>query len=487
MACTAAVHESVNPATARILIVDDEQVLRETLAELLEQEGFPVKTADSASAALTLVEQEHFDIVFCDLQLPDQDGVTLLEKILQINPETFVLVLTAYGSLDTAVEAFKRGAHDYLTKPVRFEELVAKLRQLLRYRQLYLENQWLRRELHRRYDFDQIVGESPAMQAVFELVRKVAPTRSTVLILGESGTGKELIARAIHYHSPERNEKFLAVNCAAIPHDLLENQLFGHKRGAYTGADRDQEGLFVHVGRGTLFFDEIAELPLPMQAKLLRAIEQKEILPVGANEPVRVQARILAATNKDLAQLVEQGKFREDLYYRLNIVTIRLPPLRERREDIPALVEFFIARHRRELKKHFVGVDHQAMKILLSAPWKGNVRELENVIQRAMILGEGPLITAKDLPPGLAPDPEVCLTDDLREAVAHFERRHITRILRETPDKREAARRLGLALSSLYRKIEELGIELEPRPERSAASSRFQPAQQQPDEQVKRS
>jgi DNA-binding NtrC family response regulator len=220
--------------------VDDEQVLRETLAELLEQEGFPVKTADSASAALTLVEQEHFDIVFCDLQLPDQDGVTLLEKILQINPETFVLVLTAYGSLDTAVEAFKRGAHDYLTKPVRFEELVAKLRQLLRYRQLYLENQWLRRELHRRYDFDQIVGESPAMQAVFELVRKVAPTRSTVLILGESGTGKELIARAIHYHSPERNEKFLAVNCAAIPHDLLENQLFGHKRGAYTGADRDQ-------------------------------------------------------------------------------------------------------------------------------------------------------------------------------------------------------------------------------------------------------
>lgn len=454
-----------------MLIVDDEAVLRQTLAEFLSQEGFPVSTAATGQAALELVRQEHFDIIFCDLQLPDEDGVRLLEKILQLSPDTFVLVLTAYGSLDSAVEAFKRGAHDYLAKPVRFEELLTKLRHLMRYRQLHLENQWLRRELHRQYDFDQIIGDSPAMQQVFALVRKVAPTRSTVLIQGESGTGKELIARAIHYHSPDRQERFLAINCAAIPHDLLENQLFGHKKGAYTGADRDQEGLFVRAGRGTLFFDEIAEMPLALQPKLLRAIEQKEILPVGANEPVRVQARILAATNKDLAQLVEQGKFREDLYYRLNVVTIHLPPLRERREDIPALVEFFVARHSRELKKHFVGVDHEAMKILMTAPWKGNVRELENVIQRAVILGEGPLITAKDLPPGLAPDPSVCFTDDLREAVAHFEKQHILRILRETPDKKEAARRLGVALSSLYRKIEELGIELEPRQERSAPQS----------------
>ncbi|MDW8223902.1 MAG: sigma-54 dependent transcriptional regulator [Gemmatales bacterium] len=465
---TNSLHAPINPTTARILIVDDEAVLRDTLAEFLSQEGFCVSTAASAQEALELVKREHFDITFCDLQLPDEDGVRLLEKILQISPDTFVLVLTAYGSLDSAVEAFKRGAHDYLTKPVRFEELLAKLQHLMHYRQLHLENQWLRRELHRQYDFDQIIGDSQAMREVFALVSKVAPTRSTVLILGESGTGKELIARAIHYHSMERQERFLAVNCAAIPQDLLENQLFGHKRGAYTGADRDQEGLFVRAGRGTLFFDEIAEMPLALQAKLLRAIEQKEILPVGANEPVRVQARILAATNKDLAQLVEQGRFREDLYYRLNIVTIRLPPLRERREDIPALVEFFVARHSRELKKHFVGVDHEAMKVLMGAPWKGNVRELENVIQRAVILGEGPLITAKDLPPGLAPDPEVCLTDDLREAVAHFERQHIKRILRETPDKKEAARRLGVALSSLYRKIEELGIELEPRGERTA-------------------
>lgn len=472
------VDEPIRSTPPRVLIVDDEDVLRETLAEFLAQEGFPVRAAATAQKALELVGQEHFDIVFCDLQLPDQDGLRLMEKILQVSPDTFVLVLTAYGSLDTAVEAFKRGAHDYLTKPVRFEELLVKLQQLMRYRQLHLENQWLRRELHRQYDFDQIIGDSPAMQEVFALVRKVAPTRSTVLIMGESGTGKELIARAIHYNSPNRQERFLAVNCAAIPQDLLENQLFGHKKGAYTGADRDQDGLFVHAGQGTLFFDEIAELPLATQAKLLRAIELKEILPVGANEPVRVQARILAATNKDLAQLVEQGKFREDLYYRLNVVTIRLPPLRERREDIPALVEFFVVRHSRELKKRFVGVNHEAMKILMSAPWKGNVRELENVIQRAVILGEGPLITAEDLPPGLAPDPDACLADDLREAVTHFERRHIMRILRETPDKKEAARRLGVALSSLYRKIEELGIQLEPQAEKAAVAvgaSRPQP------------
>jgi transcriptional regulator with PAS, ATPase and Fis domain len=295
------------------------------------------------------------------------------------------------------------------------------------------------------------------MMQVFEMVRKVAPTRSTVLIVGESGTGKELVARAIHDQGSESAAaRFIAVNCAAIPHDLLENQLFGHRRGAFTGADRDQAGVFVHAGSGTVFLDEVAEMPLATQAKLLRAIEQKEVLPVGANEPVQVEARILAATNKDLFRQVEAGRFRDDLYYRLNVVTIPIPPLRERREDIPALVEHLLARHAQSLGKRIRGVTHEAMQLLLACRWRGNVRELDNALQRAVILGEGPLIAPADLPPDLAPvEGDPALVDNLAEAVSRFEKQHIERILRQTPDKKEAARRLGMGLSSLYRRLAE--------------------------------
>jgi DNA-binding NtrC family response regulator len=443
---------------ASILIVDDEPLIRATLAEFLEQEGYAVATAGDAEQALVLAKEQRFDLALCDIQLPGMDGVMLLERLLRLSPETFVVLITAYGTVETAVEAFKRGAHDYLMKPLIFDEVAAKLRHLLAFRKLHLENQWLRRELHQQFDFSAIIGRGPAMKQVLSTVTKVAPSRTTVLLVGESGTGKELIARALHHHGPDRDEKFIAVNCAAIPEDLLENQLFGHRKGAYTGADRDSEGVFLHVGKGTLFLDEIAEMKPGTQAKLLRAIEQKEVLPVGANAPVQINARILAATNKDLAKEVAEGRFREDLYYRLNVVTIALPPLRDRREDIPELVEFLLARHVQNQGKPIHGVDHEAMRLLLSAPWKGNVRELDNALQRAVILGEGPLITSADLPPDLAPAADVCLADDFRTAVAHFEKRHLERILRETPDKKEAAKRLGMALSSLYRKIEELGI-----------------------------
>ena len=449
-------------ATARILIVDDELLIRETLAEFLGQEGFAIATAPDAEQALSLCREQRFDVAICDIQLPKMDGVELLERLLQLDPETFVLLITAYGTVETAVEAFKRGAHDYLMKPLLLDEVLAKIRQLLKYRAMHRENQWLRRELHRQVESEQIIGKSPAMQHSLVLATKVAPTRTTVLLLGESGTGKELLARAIHRMGPTADEKFIAVNCAAIPNELLESQLFGHRKGAFTGADRDQEGLFVRVGGGTLFLDEIAEMSLATQAKLLRAIEQKEILPVGAAEPVLVNPRIVAATNKELAREVERGRFREDLFYRLNVVSITLPPLRDRREDIPDLVTFFLARHAQALGKPIAGVDREALKLLQSAPWKGNIRELDNALQRAAILGHGPLITPADLPPDLAPSPDVCLSEDLREVMAHAERRHIERILRTTPDKREAAKRLKLALSSLYRKIEELGISLAP-------------------------
>ena len=369
----------------------------------MQQEGFAVDACGSGEAALELAAERRFDVALCDVQLPGMDGIELLERLLKLSPQTFVLLITAYATVENAVEAFQRGAHDYLMKPILLDEVLGKVRRLLRYRDLYQENQGLRRELNRQYDPEHIVGRGPAMRQVFELVRKVAPTRSTVLITGESGTGKELIARAIHRLGPDPDARFLAVNCAAIPHDLLENQLFGHRKGAFTGADRDQAGVFVHAGAGTVFLDEIGEMPLATQAKLLRAIEQKEVLPVGANEPIRVEARVLAATNKDLWKEVEQGRFREDLYYRLNVVSVHLPPLRERREDIPDLVEFLLAKHARELGKRITGVTHETMQLLRSCPWRGNVRELDNALQRAVILGEGPLLTPADLPPDLAP------------------------------------------------------------------------------------
>ena len=444
-----------------ILIVDDEPIIRDSLAELLTQEGYAVTACGSAEEALRHAQTTAFVIAICDVQLPGMDGLTLLDRLLKISPETFVLLITAYGTVESAVAAFQRGAHDFLMKPILLDEVTAKIRRLLAYRDLNLENQWLRSELHRVEGGDMVIGHSPAMQRVMATVQKVAPTPSTVLLVGESGTGKELLARAIHRQAANSAARFLALNCAAIPHELLENQLFGHRRGAFTGADRDQAGLFLHAAGGTIFLDEIGELPIATQAKMLRAIEQKEILPVGANEPIAVDARIIAATNKNLAKEVDAGRFREDLYYRLNVVSIVLPPLRERREDIPEFVENLLAKHSRALGKRVTGVTHETMQILLACPWKGNIRELENALQRAVILGDGPLLTPADLPPDLAPQPDdPALVEDLAEAVRRFEKNHLLRLLRRFSDKKEAARRLNMSLSSLYRRIAELGIEV---------------------------
>jgi DNA-binding NtrC family response regulator len=449
--------------SANVLVVDDEPVIRDTVAEFLQQEGFGVAACGTGEEAIELAGRQKFDVALCDVNLPGLDGIEVLERLTKISPETFVVLITAYATVETAVEAFQKGAHDYLMKPIILHEVLGKIRRLLKQRDLFLENQWLRRELNRDAETgEMVVGRSPAMRQAMELARKVGPTPSTVLILGESGTGKELLARAVHRFAQAARPtdgRFLAVNCAAIPADLLENQLFGHRKGAFTGADRDSAGVFAHAGQGTVFLDEIGELPLGTQAKLLRAIEQKEVFPVGANEPVRVDARILAATNKDLGREAAEGRFREDLYYRLNVVSIRLPPLRERREDLPDLVEFLLAKQARSIGKKVAGVSHEAMQLLLAHPWKGNVRELDNALQRAVILGDGPLVMPGDLPPDIAPQPaDPSTVDDLGTAVERFERLHIERILRQTPDKREAAKRLGIGLSSLYRKIEQYGI-----------------------------
>ena len=448
-----------------ILVCDDEPVIRDTLAEFLQQEGYDVRAVGSGEEALALAGERFFDLVLCDINLPKLDGIEVLERLGRISPETFVILITAYATVDTAIEAFQKGAHDYLMKPILLREVHGKIRRLLKQRDMHRENQWLRRELNRVADSAEMVtGQSPAMRTVMDFAKRVAPSPSTVLVLGESGTGKELLARAVHRFAQAAKPtdgRFLAVNCAAIPGDLLENMLFGHKKGAFTGADRDSVGVFVHAGAGTVFLDEIGELPLATQAKLLRAIEQKEVLPVGANEPVKVAARILAATNKDLAKEAAEGRFRQDLFYRLNVVALTLPPLRERREDLPALVEFLLTKHCQQSGRPFAGLSHEAMQRVLKYPWPGNIRELDNAIQRAVVLGEPPLIEVTDLPQTLWNAAVIRDPDLLEEAVRFAEKTHIERILKQTPDKREAAKRLGIGLSSLYRKIELCGVDVE--------------------------
>lgn len=447
--------------TRSVLIVEDEQIIRTTLREFLTSEGFEVAEAGSVSDALAQVRQRDFLVVICDVRLPDGDGIQLSKRLQQMNPDLFILIITAYATVENAVEAFTAGAYDYLVKPVLFDDLFHKLQRLFRYRDLFLENQSLRREISRRDKFDELVGSSKALQEVQETIRKVAATNCNVLLEGETGTGKELFARAIHSAGPKKNEKFLAVHCATHPIELLESQLFGQRKGAFAGADSDQPGMLLHAGTGTVFLDEVAQLPLATQGKLLRAIEFQEILPLGGAEPIRVHARIIASTTRDLMREVSEERFQEDLFYRLNGVKVRIPPLRERLDDIPELVEFFLAKHTTALGKRVTGVSSETMRLLMSARWKGNVRQLDNAIERAVIMCEGPQIEPQDLPPDLLgvgqllPD-----TDDLRSALRHYERLHISRVLRQWPDKREAAKRLRLGLSSLYRKIEDLGLDV---------------------------
>ncbi len=455
---TASSETSLSPL-GRILIVDDEEVIASTLQEFLQEEGFEVAAAANAQEALDLLGKFEPEIVLCDVQLPGLDGLDLLDRVLHVRPETLVMMITAFATVENAVAAFRRGAQDYLMKPVLFDELLAKIERLMGFRRLLHQNQALRRQLHRESNgLGGMIGNSPVMLEIKSLLHKVGPTRSNVLISGESGTGKELVARALHTLGLEPEEPFVAVNCAAIPLELLESQLFGHLRGSFTGADRDQAGLFAAAGRGTVFLDEIGEMPSATQAKLLRAIENKEIWPVGATRSRPLKARIVAATNKDLPTEVAAGRFRADLFYRLNVVHIRMPSLRNRTEDIPQLVGYLLTRHARSLGKPINGVDNETMKRLTSASWKGNIRELDNALERAAILADSTLLTPEDFPREWLSETDYSTesADDLRAFLAQAELTHIRRVLaRCNGDKREAARKLGLGLSSLYRKLED--------------------------------
>jgi two-component system response regulator PilR (NtrC family) len=447
----------------RILVVDDEQIIRESLSFILKKEGYNVEEAANGKDALMKHEANPFDIIITDIEMPEMKGVDLLKQIRQRTPQTLVVIITAFGSVETAVLALREGAADYILKPVNFDDLLYRVKKLCDYHALIVENSLLRRELQRTYDFDQIIGQSMPMKKIFEVIKRVAHSEGTVLITGKSGTGKEIVARAIHYNSPRREKRFMPINCGAIVDTLFESELFGHKKGSFTGATVDKEGLLKVAEGGTVFLDEVSEIPIQLQVKLLRALEQREITPVGMTEPIKIDVRIIAATNRDLRKEVENGKFRDDLYYRLNVVEIDLPSLKERPDDVPILAQHFLDAFKKQMSKPIQGFANEAMRALLQYQWKGEVRELENVIERAVIFCDEEFVGLEHLPEYMRPTEDIPSVSSghgtLKDAVRSFERQFIQQTLSACGQNKEtAAKVLGVSLSSLYRKIEELQI-----------------------------
>lgn len=444
-----------------ILVVDDDADMREMLQDMLKDRGHQVTTAGSGSEALKALSEGDYWVVLTDLRMKGMQGLELLTEIRRSHPDVNVILMTGFGSVETAVEAMKHGASDYLTKPVKKDELVRVIERVVREASLRREVSRLRKEVHKEYSFHQILGKSKPMQAVFDLIKRVADSPTNVLITGESGTGKELVAKAIHYNSDRKDAPFIPVNCAAIPEQLLESELFGHMRGAFTDAKFDKRGLFEEAQKGTLFLDEISELPLMLQAKLLRAIQEREIRRVGANKPIPVDVRIIAATNLNLGEEVKAKRFRDDLYYRLNVIELKLPPLRDRREDIPLLVEAFLKKCGESRGKDVKGVSEAALAMLMDYVWPGNVRELENVVERAVTLSRGEKISADDLPPavqGARGDRRVL--DEAAEKTLplhEIEKEYIKKILEKMGgNKYQAAHALGIDRKTLYRKLGEI-------------------------------
>lgn len=441
----------------RILVIDDEKRLCTLLKTALESPQLAVATANTGESALAAFELEKFDIVISDIKMPGLSGLDVLEHIKKTSPETEVLLMTAYAETQTAVQAMKMGAFDYLIKPFEMDELSLKVEQILEKQALKQENRNLREQVQHRFSLENMVGKSGAMQRVYELVHKVANSDTTVLIRGESGTGKELIARALHFLSQRKEQPFFTVNCGALPDNLLESELFGHEKGAFTGADREKPGQFELANKGTLFLDEIGELTLPTQVKLLRVLQSHEILRLGGTRPLRVEARVISATNRPLESMVKEKTFREDLYYRINVFPITLPPLRERRQDIPELVSHFLVKQNHAPD----GIQAKALNLLMDYQWPGNVRELENVIERALILSSGQPIQPSDLPPHIRGEAETPLhypsEDQKWMTLDEMEKRLIVRAMRDMQgNKTEAAKRLGITRRQLYSKVERL-------------------------------
>jgi DNA-binding NtrC family response regulator len=449
----------------QLLVVDDDAAMRDFLSESLMDEGYRVDVAAGGRAGIERVRAGGVDLVVTDVKMPDMDGLDMLAEIRapaggDVNPP-HVVVITAFGSIETAKRALKLGAHDYITKPFEIDDLLVAVEKALDERTLRREVARLRKEVARPYRFENIIGKSAPMQDVFALIRRLSGSSANVLITGESGTGKELVARALHFNSPRSKKPFVAVNCAAIPDTLLESELFGYKRGAFTDARTDRAGYFVEADGGTVFLDEIGDLPPQLQAKLLRVLQERELRPLGAQRPEKVDVRVLSATNRDLTQRMREGVFREDLFYRLNVIEVVLPPLRDRAEDVLPLAEHFLVETAQRSQKRIVAFTQAALKILLAYPWPGNVRELQNVVERAVALAEGEQIGPDDLPSQVR---ERRSADVLAGALARgltlaeLEREYINRVLQaEGGNKTRAAQRLGLDRKTLYRKLEEYG------------------------------
>ncbi|MEX2260389.1 MAG: sigma-54 dependent transcriptional regulator [Bryobacteraceae bacterium] len=468
----------------KVLVIDDEADIRESLEALLDLEGYSVDLAANATEGWRLFESKAYDLVLLDLMMPDRSGMDVLHDIRDRDQETPVFMITAYGSVEAAVTALKAGANDYFSKPWDNEKLLIEIERMIARRRLESENQQLRRALKQRYSFPNIIGKSERMLRLLDLVTQVAPTRSTILITGETGTGKELIAKAIHANSPRADAMFVAVNSGSLPPDLLESTLFGHVKGAFTSAVQSRKGYFEIANKGTIFFDEIGNIGAETQAKLLRVIQEKEFMPLGSTETMRVDVRILAATNDDLRKLVEERKFREDLFYRLNVINLVLPPLRERKDDIHLLVEHFFDKYSKENEKFLdsanrssLRFDRDAMQILMDHQWPGNVRELENVVERAVVLASQPEVLPDVLPDYLLEAGGVRLRREsgplpadasLFEIVNDFERRVIIERLEQCNwSQTEAAESLHVPLSTLNQKIKRLNIDIKRKGERA--------------------
>lgn len=440
-----------------VLVVEDEELMRSILRQLLEDEGFSVLSADSAENALQIFAAEDVAVTLTDIKMAGMDGLELLDRIKTVDEDALVIVMTAYSSVDSAISALRKGVYDYVTKPFVNEDLLKTVKNAIRTKELFNENRALRRELNQQYSFNEIIGKSTGLQDIFRIVEKIADTNASVLIQGESGTGKELIAKSIHFNSRRAAKSFLAVNCGALPENLLESELFGHTKGSFTGAVSDKKGLFRAADGGTLFLDEIGEMPASLQIKLLRALQEHEVLPVGASSPIKFDARIIAATNKNLETEVAENRFREDLFYRLNVIEISLPALRERREDIPLLIKHFVARTAKEQNAPEKSFAPEAMQALINYTWQGNIRELQNAVERAFLLSDEEILS-ENLPPKIKNDSlnqfEMRDKEGLRPTLEEMERRYILEIMKSVnDDKTDAADILGIDLSTLYRKL----------------------------------
>jgi DNA-binding NtrC family response regulator len=440
---------------AKILVVDDEAIIRDSLREWLNDAGYEVLTAENGAQALKTIEREEPRIVIADLVMPGMDGIELMKRAKEVSPNIEVIITTAYGSIPTAITAIREGAYDYIQKPFCPERTEMLIEKLVERQRLIEENLSLHQKLEERYRFENIIAKSSRMQQVIEAIKVVATSNATVLITGETGTGKELVARAIHSQSPRRGKPFVAVSCAALPESLLESELFGHEKGSFTGAYAQKKGKFEFANRGTLFLDEIGEMSANIQVHLLRVLEEKEFNRVGGNEPTKVDVRVISATNREIKEAVTKGQFREDLYYRLNVVNIELPPLRERREDIPLLAQIFLKKFALENNKEISRFSAEATDFMLRYDWPGNVRELENAIERAVILAQKPVIGIDDLPQQTLVAHSITLEKNLRQV----EKNHIMNVLAQTRGNyTEAAKALGISRMTLYNKAKSYGI-----------------------------